>query len=94
MAGAADEGEIDAHIGQRLGVIDSGEAGGVPGDGDVDILEGAFADHEGFGGTAFLGGAAVVADAALEVVFGEPVFHRGGGEEGGGAEEVVAAAVA
>ena len=94
VAGAADEGEVDAGVGQAHRVVDAGEGGGVPGDGDVDVLEGAFADHEGFGRTTFLGGAAVVADAAFEVVFGEPVLDGGGGEEGGGAEEVVAAAVA
>ena len=88
------EGEVDAGVGEALGVVHAGEGHGVPGDGDVDVIEAAGADHKALGGAAFLGRAAVVADAALDALFLQPVLHRGGGEHGAGAEQVVAAAVA
>jgi hypothetical protein len=66
----------------------------MPADGDVHVIEGAIAHHEALGGTTFLGGAAIVAHAALEAVGGQVVLHRRGGQQGGGAEQVVAAAMA
>ena len=61
---------------------------------DVGVLENARAHHEGFGGAALLGRAAVIAHAPGHLVGGKPVLHGSGGEQRGGAEQIVAAAVA
>ena len=47
-----------------------------------------------FGGAAFLGRAAVVADSSWDAVGFQVVLDRGSGEHGGGAQQVVAAAMA
>ena len=94
MRGAAGEDEVGAGIGERERRGDLPEAARMPGDGDVGILEGAGADHEGLGGAAFLGRAAVIADAAGQLVLGEPVLHGGRRQQGGRAEQVVTAAMA
>ena len=94
MRGAAGEDEIGAGVGERRRHHDFPEAGGMPGDGDVGILEGAGAHHEGFGRAAFFRGAAVIAHAPRHLVGGEPVLHGGGGEQRGRAEQIVAAAMA
>ena len=68
VAGAAGEGEVDPGVGEADRLVHAGQAGGVPGDGDVHVLEGAGADHEALGGAAFLRRAAVVADPALDAL--------------------------
>ncbi len=94
MRGAPGEDEIGARIGQRRRHHHFPEAGRVPGDGDVGVVEGARAHHEGFRRAAFLGRAAVIAHAARHLVGGKPVLHGGGGEQRGRAEQIVAAAMA
>ena len=66
----------------------------MPGDGDVGVVKGARAHHEGLGGAAFLGRAAVITHAAGHLVLGKPILHRGGGEQRGRAQQIVAAAMA
>ena len=41
VGGAAGEGEVDARVGQRHRLVHAGERGRVPGDRDVDVVEGA-----------------------------------------------------
>ncbi len=94
VGGPAGEGEVDAGVGERQRRRDAVEAVGVPGDGDVDVVEGAGLDHEGLAAAALLGRAAVIAHAARQPGRLEVVLERRGGQECGRAQEVVAAAVA
>ncbi len=94
MRGAAGEDEIGARVRERRRDRDFPEAVRVPGHGDIGIGERARAHHEGLGRAAFLGGTAVIADAAGHLVLGKPVLHGGGGEQRRRAQQIVAAAMA
>ncbi len=94
MRGAAGEGEIGAGVGERRRHRHFPEAVGVPGDGDVGVIEGARAHHEGFRGTAFLGGAAIITHAARHLVRRKPILHGGRCQQRSRAQQIVAAAVA
>ena len=94
MRGAPGEDEIGAGVGERRRHHDFPEARRMPGDGDVGVVEGARAHHEGLCRAAFFRGAAVIAHAPRHLVLGEPVLHGGGGEQRGGTEQIVAAAMA
>ncbi len=93
MRGAAGEDEVGAGVGERRRHRHLPEAVRMPGDGDVGVLEGATAHHEGFCRAAFLGGTAVIAHTARHLVGGQPVLHGGCGKQRGGAEQIVAAAM-
>jgi len=88
------EGEIDAGVGERHRRHNLAEARRMPGDRGIDIVEGAFAHHEGLCRAALFRRTAIIAHAPLEAVFREPVLHRDRGEHRSGPEQIVAAAMA
>ena len=94
MRGAAREDEVGAGVGEGQRGRHLPEARGMPGDRDIGVVEGTGPHHEGLGGPAFLGRAAVVAHAAGRPGLGQPVLDRGRGQQGGRTEQVVPAAMA
>ena len=94
VAGPPGEGEVDAGVRQAHRIIDAGKRGRVPRDRDIHIPERALAHHERLGGTAFLGRAAVIAHAAGQAVFRQPVLHRRCGKQRCGPQQIMPAAMA
>src|SRR5580765_8221965 len=85
------EMEIHFVAGKRDRIVDAGEGGGMPGDGDVDIVEDPGPHHEALRGPAFLGRAAIIANPPLEAVRGKVVLDCGRGQHRTGAEQVMSA---
>ncbi len=65
----------------------------MPGEGDVDIVEQALADHVELAAHRLLGRGAVEADRAGELARLDQLLDRDGGAEAGGPEEIVTATV-
>ena len=93
VGGRAIEAELARYVGHGVALAGAVDVAGVPVDGDVHVVEQAVADHIDLARSALLGGRAIDAQLALDVVGDHPVLDGDGRLDRGGAEQVVAAAM-
>ena len=93
VGGDAVKDEVGAHDGHTAFGAHLVDGGGVPGVGEIHVVEVPGPGDELLGACALLGGAAEVDDGAVHVVGQHVVLQGHGGGEAAGAQQVVAAAV-